>query len=124
VRPASCCQVDCRDANFSSLKLGTTTKANDLSVVEGFEKSVVIPDRDAAVRIALTMYQLRRPRSEIAHAVVFEDATAGVEAARAGIGFADAIERWSKWALAEADRIDPVSSARFLDTFEENGNAN
>jgi len=26
----------------------------------------------------------------------------------------DAIERWSKWALAEADRIDPVKTARFL----------
>ncbi|XIA64306.1 hypothetical protein ACFIOY_36375 [Bradyrhizobium sp. TZ2] len=27
----------------------------------------------------------------------------------------DAIERWSKWARAEADRIDPVKTARFLD---------
>jgi hypothetical protein len=26
----------------------------------------------------------------------------------------EAIERWSKWALAEADRIDPVKTARFL----------
>jgi hypothetical protein len=26
----------------------------------------------------------------------------------------DAIERWSKWALAQADRIDPVRSTRFL----------
>ena len=27
----------------------------------------------------------------------------------------DVIERWSKWARAEADRIDPVKTARFLD---------
>jgi hypothetical protein len=26
----------------------------------------------------------------------------------------EAIERWSKWALAEADRIAPVKTARFL----------
>jgi len=32
--------------------------------------------------------------------------------------------RWSKWALAEADRIDPVRSARFIDTFDEKGDAN
>jgi hypothetical protein len=30
----------------------------------------------------------------------------------------DAIERWSKWALTEADRIDPVQSARFLEGIE------
>jgi hypothetical protein len=26
----------------------------------------------------------------------------------------EAIERWSKWVLGEADRIDPVKTARFL----------
>jgi len=26
----------------------------------------------------------------------------------------DAIARWSAWALAEADRIDPVKTVRFL----------
>jgi type IV secretory pathway VirD2 relaxase len=31
----------------------------------------------------------------------------------------DSVERWSKWALAEADRIDPVKTARFLDEVEE-----
>jgi hypothetical protein len=36
----------------------------------------------------------------------------------------DAIERWSKWALAEADRIDPVRSARFLEDMESNHDAN
>jgi hypothetical protein len=30
----------------------------------------------------------------------------------------DSVERWSKWALAEADRIDPVKTARFLDEVE------
>jgi hypothetical protein len=30
----------------------------------------------------------------------------------------DAIERWSKWALKEADRIDPIKSARFLEGIE------
>jgi hypothetical protein len=37
---------------------------------------------------------------------------------------ADTIERWSKWALAEADRIDPVRSARFLNTFDAKDDAN
>ncbi len=30
----------------------------------------------------------------------------------------DSVERWSKWTLAEADRIDPVKTARFLDEVE------
>lgn len=30
----------------------------------------------------------------------------------------EAVARWSKWALAEADRIDPVKTARFLDEVE------
>ena len=37
---------------------------------------------------------------------------------------AEEMQRWSKWALAEADRIDPVISARFLDAFDEKGDAN
>ncbi len=36
----------------------------------------------------------------------------------------DAVERWSKWALAEADRIDPVKTARFLEDIEANNDAN
>jgi hypothetical protein len=36
----------------------------------------------------------------------------------------DVIERWSKWALAEADRIDAVKSARFLEGIETDDNAN
>ena len=36
---------------------------------------------------------------------------------------AEEIERWAKWALEQADRIDPVRSARFLDTFEGNDDA-
>jgi hypothetical protein len=31
---------------------------------------------------------------------------------------AEELLRWSKWALAEADRIDPVKSARFIRAFE------
>ncbi|MDP9291668.1 MAG: hypothetical protein M3O82_04815 [Verrucomicrobiota bacterium] len=31
----------------------------------------------------------------------------------------DAIERWSEWALAEADRTGPVKTGRFLDDIEE-----
>jgi hypothetical protein len=27
----------------------------------------------------------------------------------------DAIERWSTWAFAQADRIDPAETARFLE---------
>jgi hypothetical protein len=34
----------------------------------------------------------------------------------------DAIERWSKWALSEADRIDPVKKARFLEDIEAGDN--
>jgi len=36
---------------------------------------------------------------------------------------AEKMQRWSKWALAQADRIDPVRSARFIDTFDEEDNA-
>lgn len=36
----------------------------------------------------------------------------------------EAMERWLKWALAEADRIDPVRSARFLGEIEANDDAN
>jgi hypothetical protein len=31
---------------------------------------------------------------------------------------------WSEWALAQANRIDPVRSARFIDTFDEKDDAN
>jgi hypothetical protein len=37
---------------------------------------------------------------------------------------AEKMPRWSKWALAQADRIDPVRSARFIDTFDEKDDAN
>lgn len=36
----------------------------------------------------------------------------------------EAIGRWAKWALAEADRIDPVKSARFLEVIEAGDNPN
>jgi|tagenome__1003787_1003787.scaffolds.fasta_scaffold20797829_2 hypothetical protein len=29
---------------------------------------------------------------------------------------ADEIEHWARWALAEADRIDPLRNGRFLET--------
>jgi len=35
----------------------------------------------------------------------------------------EAIERWSKWALAEADRNDSVKSARFLEDVEADDDA-
>jgi hypothetical protein len=37
---------------------------------------------------------------------------------------AEELLRWSKWALAAADRIDPVRSARFIRAFEIDGDAN
>ncbi len=37
---------------------------------------------------------------------------------------AEKMQRWSEWALAEADRIDPVRSARFIDAFDEKDDAN
>ena len=36
---------------------------------------------------------------------------------------AEELLRWSKWALAAADRIDPVKSARFIRVFEIIGDA-
>jgi hypothetical protein len=35
----------------------------------------------------------------------------------------DAIERWSKWALVQADRIDPVKTERFLEAIEPDDDA-
>jgi hypothetical protein len=35
----------------------------------------------------------------------------------------DAIRRWSRWALSEADRIDPVKTTRFREGFEAEDNA-
>ena len=37
---------------------------------------------------------------------------------------AEKMARWSEWPLAQADRIDPVRSARFIDTFDEKDDAN
>lgn len=36
----------------------------------------------------------------------------------------DKVEQWSRWALAEADRIDPVKSGRFLQGHDEDDSAN
>ena len=36
----------------------------------------------------------------------------------------ESIERWAHWALAQADRIDPVRSARFLDAIEAKDDEN
>jgi hypothetical protein len=37
---------------------------------------------------------------------------------------AEKMAGWSEWALAQANRIDPVRSARFIDTFDEKDDAN
>jgi hypothetical protein len=37
---------------------------------------------------------------------------------------AEKLERWSKWALAAADRIDPVRNAHFIRAFEIDGDPN
>jgi hypothetical protein len=37
---------------------------------------------------------------------------------------AEKMAAWSEWALAQADRIDPARSARFIDTFDEKDDAN
>ena len=53
-----------------------------------------------------------------------------VEAVRArvanesGVTPVDAVHRWSHWALAEADRIDPVHNGRFLHADEEGDREN
>jgi hypothetical protein len=52
---------------------------------------------------------------------VFRAYVAAVRAAVASETTAISAEElllWSKWALAEADRIDPVRSARFIRAFE------
>lgn len=36
----------------------------------------------------------------------------------------DKVEQWSQWALAEADRIDPVKTGRFLQGHDEDDSAN
>ncbi|WOH53839.1 hypothetical protein [Bradyrhizobium sp. sBnM-33] len=37
---------------------------------------------------------------------------------------AEKLERWSKWALAAADHIDPVRNAHFIRAFEIDGDPN
>jgi hypothetical protein len=37
---------------------------------------------------------------------------------------AEKMAGWSEWALAQANRIDPVRNARFIDTFDEKDDAN
>ncbi len=52
------------------------------------------------------------------------DIRAYVDAVRAAVAnenssiSAEELLQWPKWALAEADRIDPVRSSRFIRTFE------
>ena len=48
----------------------------------------------------------------------YVDAVKNIVASETTSISAYAIERWSKWALAEAHRIDPMRSARFLGTFD------
>ena len=58
------------------------------------------------------------------------DIRAYVDAVRAAVAnetasiSAEELLRWSKWALAAADRIDPVRSARFIRAFEIDSDAN
>lgn len=39
------------------------------------------------------------------------------------VSMADDLERWSKWALAQADRIDPAIGGAFLKAMQDEGNA-
>lgn len=55
---------------------------------------------------------LRRATEIRAYVHAVKQATTG-----GGIGATtDEVERWAQWALAEADRIDPVKNGRFLET--------
>jgi hypothetical protein len=54
----------------------------------------------------------------------YVDAVKAVVANETASISSEAMERWSKWALAQADRIDPVRSARFLREIEANDDAN
>jgi hypothetical protein len=53
----------------------------------------------------------------------YVDAVKSIVARDTTLISAEETERWAKWALEQADRIDPVRSARFLDTFEEDDDA-
>jgi hypothetical protein len=54
---------------------------------------------------------------------VYVDAVKAAVANEATSMSAEELLRWSKWALAAADRIDPVRSARFIRAFEIDGDA-
>lgn len=69
----------------------------------------------------LEQARIGRPLDEAAALRRASDIRAYVDAVNAAVRSdttaigSDVIERWSKWARAEADRIDPVKTARFLD---------
>ena len=54
----------------------------------------------------------------------YVDAVRAVVANETTSIWAEKLERWSKWALAEADRIDPLRSAFFLRVFDVDDDAN
>ncbi len=54
----------------------------------------------------------------------YVDAVKGMVANETTSISAEKLERWSKWALAAAGRIDPVRNAHFIRTFEIDGDAN
>jgi hypothetical protein len=66
--------------------------------------------------------QLENVKSELIRAYVAA-AQAIVANETASIS-AEKMQRWSEMALAQADRIDPVRSARFIDTFDEKDDVN
>jgi hypothetical protein len=53
----------------------------------------------------------------------YVDAVKGIAAREITSISLEGIERWAKWALEQADRIDPVRSARFIDAFDESDDA-
>ena len=69
----------------------------------------------------LEQARIGRPLDEAAALRRASDIRAYVDAVNAAVRSdttaigSDVIECWSKWARAEADRIDPVKTARFLD---------
>jgi hypothetical protein len=63
-------------------------------------------------------------QNRLSHIRAYVEAVRAVVANETTSISAEKLLRWSKWALAAADRIDPLRSARFIRAFEIDGDAN
>jgi hypothetical protein len=81
-------------------------------------------------RERLEQARIERLLDEAASLRRANDIRAYVDAVRTSVAISatsvspEEMERWSKWALAQADRIDPVKTAHFLEDIEADDSAN